>query len=131
MELKWAKDEYQEFLIIRMGGLHTSLVFLKVIGKHMQSSGLMQAWIESGLFGPGTAEQVILGKGKSYSKAMRAHKITIQAMWRILMNFIQNENQALKQTLKGKIEDLLEFLATKEFLNILSSFEKSNTNPKF
>lgn len=140
MELKWAKDEYQDFLIIRMGGLHTSLTFLKVIGKHMQSSGLMQAWIESGLFGPDTAEQVILGKGKSYSKAMRTHKITIQAMWRILMpklmNFIQNENQALKQTLDEKssskdIEDLLTFLATKEFLNILSSFEKSNMNPNF
>lgn len=139
MELKWAKDEYQDFLIIRMGGLHTSLTFLKVIGKHMQSSGLMQAWIESGLFGPDTAEQVILGKGKSYSKAMRTHKITIQAMWRILMpklmNFIQNENQALKQTLDEKssskdIEDLLTFLATKEFLNILS-FEKSNMNPNF
>lgn len=62
----------------------------------------MKAWIESGLCGPGTAEQVILSK--SYSKAMRAHKITIQAMWRILMpkimNFIQNENPPLKQTLE-------------------------------
>lgn len=47
MELKWAKDEYQDFLIVRMGGLHTSLTFLKVIGKHMQTSGLIEAWIES------------------------------------------------------------------------------------
>lgn len=31
MDLKWAKDEYQDFLIIRMGGLQTSLTFLKVI----------------------------------------------------------------------------------------------------
>ena len=43
MELKWAKDEYQNFLIVRMGGLHISLNFLKVIGKHVQSSGLLEA----------------------------------------------------------------------------------------
>ncbi|KAL2095499.1 hypothetical protein ACEWY4_010218 [Coilia grayii] len=140
MELKWAKDEYQDFLIVRMGGLHISLTFLKVIGKHIQSSGLMDAWIESGLFAPGTAEQVILGKGKSYSKAIRAHKITVQAMWRILMpklmNFIQMKNQALRQMLEKKsssedIEDLLTFLASKDFLEILDSFEKSNMNPNF
>ena len=37
VELKWAKDEYQNFLIVRMGGLHISLNFLKVIwsiGRH-------------------------------------------------------------------------------------------------
>lgn len=78
MELKWAKDEYQDFLIVRMGGLHISLTFLKVIGKHMRSSGLMEAWIESGLFGPGTAEQVILGKGKSYSEADLCDVLTAQ-----------------------------------------------------
>ena len=80
MELKWAKEEYQDFLIIRMGGLHISLNFLKIIGKHVQSSGLLEAWVASKILGPGTAEQVLTGKGKSYSKAMRAHKLTIQAM---------------------------------------------------
>ena len=80
MELKWAKDDYQDFLIARMGGLHISLTFLKVIGKHIQSAGLLDAWVESRILGPGTAEQIILGKGKSYSKAIRAHKLTIQAM---------------------------------------------------
>lgn len=53
-----------------------------------------------------------------------------------IINFIQMRNQALEQTLEDKsssknIEDLLTFLATKEFLDILSSFEKSNMNPNF
>lgn len=31
--------------------IHTSLSFLKVIGRHVQSSGLLEAWIESELLG--------------------------------------------------------------------------------
>ena len=106
MEPKWAKVDYQDFLIVRMGGLHISLTFLKVIGKHIQSAGLLDAWVESKILGPGTAEQIILGKGKSYSKAIRGHKLTIQAMWRILMpkllSFIQNESQEIMDKVKAK-----------------------------
>ncbi|KAL8567664.1 hypothetical protein ACOMHN_054475 [Nucella lapillus] len=83
MELKWAKDEYQDFLIIRLGGLHTAMNFMKVIGKHIQSSGLLESWVESTILGPKSAEHVLAGK--SYSRGMRAHKMTLQAMWRILL----------------------------------------------
>ena len=40
-------------------------------------------WVESGLFGQGTVELVLAGK--DYNKAMRAHKLTLQALWRLLM----------------------------------------------
>ncbi len=43
MELKWAKSDYQDLLIVRLGGLHTILEFLKVIGKHINSSGMLAA----------------------------------------------------------------------------------------
>ena len=35
MELKWAKEEYQDFLTVRLGGLHIALNFMKVIRKHI------------------------------------------------------------------------------------------------
>ena len=35
MELKWTKQEYERCLVVRLGGLHTSLNFLKAIGQHM------------------------------------------------------------------------------------------------
>ena len=38
VELKWAKPVYQEFFIVRLGGLHTVMNFMKAIGKHMQST---------------------------------------------------------------------------------------------
>ena len=58
-ELKWAKQ--MNFLILRHGGLHITLNFLKAIGKHVQSSGLLEAWIESNILGPRAAEQVLAG----------------------------------------------------------------------
>jgi len=45
MELKWAKP-YQEFLIVRLEGLHTALKFIEVIGKYVQFSRLREAWVE-------------------------------------------------------------------------------------
>ena len=71
MERKWAKPEYPDFLVVRLGGLHTSLKFVQVIGKHVQSSGLEKAWIDSNCLGPKTSEHVF--SGKSYAKEIRIH----------------------------------------------------------
>ena len=38
---------------------------------------------EMGLLGPGAVELVLAGK--AYNKAMRAHTLTLQALWRLLM----------------------------------------------
>jgi len=45
-------------------------------------------WVEGNLLGPKTAEKVMAGK--SHDKGMRAHKITVQAMWRILLPQLLN-----------------------------------------
>ena len=72
MELKWATPQYQHVIIPRLGGLHTSMNFLKVIGQHMQASGLSDVLVESGILGPLSTEKAM--EGKSYTKSMRAHK---------------------------------------------------------
>ena len=61
-----------------MGGLHIPMCFLRVIGNHIKSSGLVQALVESVLIGPNASEQVM--NGKSYKRAMNTHKITLQAL---------------------------------------------------
>ena len=83
MELKWSVPEYQNKLIPRLGGLHVSINFLKAIGSHMDSCGLAEAWVEIGLLGERTVQLALAGK--AYNKAMRAHKLTLQALWRLLM----------------------------------------------
>ena len=83
MELKWSVDEYRDKLIPRLGGLHTAMNFLKAIGDHMAGAGLAEVWLESGLLGEGAVQLVL--SGKAYNKAMRAHKLTLQALWRLLL----------------------------------------------
>ncbi len=51
VELKWAIPEYQKKLVIQLGGLHISMCFLRTIENHMNGSGLVETWIESGFLG--------------------------------------------------------------------------------
>ena len=74
---------FQLKVIPRLGGLHISLNFLKIIGKHMSSCGLYDAWIDSKILGEVAAQKVLAGK--DYSKGMRVHKITVKVLWRILI----------------------------------------------
>ena len=138
MELKWAKPEYEGCLIVRLGGLHTALNFLKTIGQHLQSSGLLDVWIESQTLGPRTAEQVIAGK--SYTRGMRTHKLTLQALWRILLphllEYIKREDEALSKEIGAKAEsdnpeDLISLLASPWFRETMQAFVGTNRNPNF
>ena len=54
----------------------------------MGGSGLVEVWVESGIMGQGTAEHALAGK--SYNKAVRAHKLTWQALWTILLPDLQS-----------------------------------------
>ena len=78
MTLKWVVPEYQDCLIPRLGGRHTSMNFLKVLGQQIQDSGLLTIWIESGILSPRTVERALAGK--DYNKGTRVHKINLQAM---------------------------------------------------
>ena len=78
MMLKWTTADYQESLIVRRGGFRTIKNFLKILGRHMQSTGLLEVWTESNLMGQKTAENVMAGK--DFPIAVRAHKITSHAL---------------------------------------------------
>ena len=110
--------------------------FLKILGQHMQSTGLLEVWTESNLMGQETAENEMAGK--DFSKVLRAHKITSQALWQIilpqLLNFIQNEEIDMKNSLKNAedYDDLIKVLSEYKFCNILSHFVNSHhSDPKF
>ena len=143
MELKWKIPDFNVKLIVRLGGLHISMSFLKTIGKHMAGSGLYEAWIESGLLGEGAAELVF--SGKAYSKAMRTHKITVQALWRILMPklmaFLVESNNELHRKICSVIKNnneitmLVSILQEDQYCRALAEFveteSKKNANFKF
>ncbi len=78
--------------------------FLKVVGQHMKDSGLCEAWVEAGIFGPGTAEHVMTGK--DYNKGMRTHKLTFQALWRILLPVLTDYIRSKDLSLTDKLNSL-------------------------
>ena len=131
--------EFQNKVFPRLGGLHISLNFQKILGKHMSDCGLHEAWIESGLLGEVATQRV--SAGKEYSKAMRAHKITIQALWRKIipkfMDFLSTQNPDVAKVMNDEIKkyrdgeknyaDLMSLLQTDEWREYLSKFVKEES----
>lgn len=133
MELKWANDEIQEILIPRLGGLHTAMNFLKAIGQHMNSTGLLDLWIDSDLMGSKTALNVLEGKG--YEKAVRAHKLTFQAIWQILLpqllEYVSEEDGDLRNLIDAALNanDVLalqNILTQARFSDMLTYFQEKH-----
>jgi hypothetical protein len=93
-ELQWSIPAYQDQLVICLGGLHTMFAFLATIGNNMGESGLKEAWVESGIIGSDAADAVL--NGRKYKRAMRIHKITVQALWQLiipdLLEFCEQSN---------------------------------------
>ena len=68
--------------VIRLGGFHIALNFLSLLGKMFCSSGLEDLLIESSVYAAATASAVM--KGKSYNRGIRAHKLAMEALFRLM-----------------------------------------------
>ncbi|KAK3753754.1 hypothetical protein QZH41_005239 [Actinostola sp. cb2023] len=68
--------------LIRMGGFHIVLNYLSLLGKKYAQSGLEDLLIESGVYAAGTTSVLMLGK--SYNRGVRAHKLSMEALFRLL-----------------------------------------------
>ncbi|KAK4881851.1 hypothetical protein RN001_005170 [Aquatica leii] len=82
-EIQWLKFDECSHFVIRLGGFHIMMNFLKAIGQHMDNSGLTDVWLESNLYGDSTVIGIM--KGKKWNKAIRAHKLTYESLLRILL----------------------------------------------
>lgn len=82
-ELVWSHPEQLDSVIVRLGGFHTAMNYLHAIGTHMQGSGLGDVWVESGVYTECTSVKIL--QGKSWNRAVRAHKLTMEASWRLLL----------------------------------------------
>ncbi|KAK4877224.1 hypothetical protein RN001_009730 [Aquatica leii] len=82
-EIQWLKFDECSHFVIRLGGFHIMMNFLKAIGQHMDNSGLTDVWLESDLYGDSTVIGIM--KGKQWNKAIRAHKLTYESLLRILL----------------------------------------------
>ena len=81
-ELIWLYPQKLNDVIVRLGSFHTAMNYLQVLGRHFAHSGLTDIWIEAGVFSECVAQKIM--QGKSWNRAVRAHKLTMEAMWRVL-----------------------------------------------
>lgn len=112
--------------------------FLKAIGDHMAGSGLAEVWLESGLLGEGAVQLVMLGK--AYNKAMKAHKLTLQALWRTLfpafLSFAEESDKDCHDEVAAiaaadepeSIPELITSLKSERFHKLLKDFVDSKSD---
>lgn len=151
-ELHWCRPEECKLLLVCLGSFHTALNFMRVISQHFMDSCLLKVWTESGVYGENTANNIIAAK--SYNKAMRAHKLTYEAVWclyqKLFLDWLHQKevdtetvNQPLsvlttgfhkqKETdeLSQMFEDVVDALKQKQILCLIEDFDKENKNPTF
>ena len=80
-EIQWRVPEELKNVIKRMGGFHIALNYLSLLGKMFSDSGLEDLLIESGVYASGTTSALIAGK--QYNRGVRAHKLTLEALFRL------------------------------------------------
>lgn len=106
MELKWTTPHYKGTLISRLGGLHAAMNFLKVLGQHTKDFGLSEIWTKREILGPNTADKAMAGT--SYAKGMRAHELSLQALWQLVLPqhlvYLEEKVQQLKDFIAGTME---------------------------
>jgi len=79
--ITWQRPDEFKDIVLRLGGFHTALTFMAVIGKVYDGSGLKDLLIESEVLGRSTVENVF--KGKSYNRCVRGHKLIMEALERL------------------------------------------------
>ena len=97
LEISVQRSDEFSHLILRLGGFHICTAFIAVIGKRMESSGLEDILIESGVYAAGSVPAIM--NGKSYNRAVRAHKLMTKALNRLLimkMNFKEEDEADIK-----------------------------------
>lgn len=100
-ELVWAQPMLYGNVIVMFGGLHILFNFLKAIGQHMESSGLVDVWVESGIFAENSTDAMM--NGKAYYRAVQAHIWTYEALSRIWWMKFGEWLEARHENVKGSV----------------------------
>jgi hypothetical protein len=109
--ITWQNPAMYKETIIHLGAFHTLASYLGALGKRLRGSGFSEIVIESGICASGSLEQVL--NGKHYNRAMRVHKLTLEALERLLFvefvarSFVDGDYQ-LYETAIASMQQLAE-----------------------
>lgn len=146
-------DRQHEFpnLVLRMGGFHTSCVFISCIGKIWGDAGVQDMLVSSNLYAVNTVDQML--NGKQFHRSVRGLTLCYEVLLHLLyINFFEwlaGKNDELlkninkmytefyasysdKKSSKDSLENLTKNLNT-SFVTLLNEFRelKSSESPTF
>lgn len=106
LEVIWKQQQEFESVVLMMGAFHVACVFLAVIGKRFGDAGLRDLLIESRIIGSGSVNGVL--GGKHYNRALRTHKIILEALMRLNWQaFVQSNKESLRRPQMLAVEKAL------------------------
>ncbi len=76
--ISWLHDGKYDKIIALMGGFHTILVSLKILGKKFTCLGLRDWWVDAGIIAEGSVEKAM--DGHHYHRSVRLHKQSFEAL---------------------------------------------------
>ena len=79
-DITWKHSERFKSIVLRLGGFHTIVTFLGILGKRFQDAGLRDICIESGVVTEGSVAAVL--EEWKYNRAVRFHKLMYEALMR-------------------------------------------------
>ena len=99
--LLWNSPIRYDKHIVLLGSFHAACVYLRIIGKMMQGTGLGDILIEADLTSSGSLQGILAGK--HHSRAMTCHKMMLEALERLLLKeFLVSTNRS---SLLDRLED--------------------------
>ena len=92
-------EKYKDHIVL-IGSFHTTMAYLKMIGKKMTGSGFEDILIEAELISSGSLKGVM--NGKHFERSMHCHKIMYESLHRLLLEkfIIDNEGTEWYSTYK-------------------------------
>ena len=124
-ELIWAAKRDHE-VVLKLGSFHILMTFLIVLGQYLAGSGVKEFLTDPDvdIYGEVTAEKIL--NGKSYSRAVRAHKLLLEALFRqYIANFqvwLSNNNKQFPDDLNQKLDRMVSVFLSGESSN--AAFEE-------
>ena len=88
MELKWRYPDKYKDCIVMFGIFHMIMMYLGIIGKKFSDAGLKDLVVQSDVVATGSADKAL--SGKMYKRSVRAHKLVYEALYRCLLNRMED-----------------------------------------
>ena len=106
-----------------MGIFHQYLEFMSILNGRFGDAGLLDALVQSSIVAEGSVDSAL--RGKSYNRGIRLYKTYYEALYRLLLNQLENEAPEMYKEFSSHADQTDTMNAARfEALKSESSFEQ-------